>query len=347
MATSHPSPRGQLAIASCRSGTYLATSVAAAYPGDQDRPLTLLTDLDDNFSDSETIVRLQHDVSGKDVFLFQALYDPTSARSIDQNYMAFFIAARAFREWGANYVTAVLPYLAYARQDKPAPFAYEPTTAKLTADFAATAGIDRLVTWHPSLRQIHGFYGGMPVHVLDALGFFAHRFRDLAGRSDVVAVAPDVGASKFVTHLGRTLDLSCAIASKYRPQPEHAVVNEIIGNISGRKIALVIDDMISTGGTIAAVVQRLAEAGIAEIIVGVSHNLCQPVAHERLRTLHENYNLSRLIVTNTIPQTQPFRDLPFLEVYDLSDLFARAVHQIHHNQPLHDLYRFKAKESAQ
>jgi ribose-phosphate pyrophosphokinase len=346
LANDHASPRGHLAIAGCRSGTFLATSVANAYPGAEGEPFTLLTDIDANFSDSETIVRLQTDVSGNDVFLFQALYDPTSERSIDENYMAFFIAARAFREWGANHVTAVLPYLAYARQDKPAPFAYEPTTAKLTADFAAAAGIDRLVTWHPHLRQIHGFYGGTPVHVIDALGFFANHFRDFAGREDVIAVAPDVGASKFVTHLGRILDLPCAIASKYRPRPEEAVVNEIIGDIRSRKVALVIDDMISSGGTIAAVVQRLAEAGIEEIIVGASHNLCQPAAYERLLLLHENYNLRRLVVTNTIPQTARFRELPFVEVVDLAPFFARAVHQIHHNLPLHDLYAFPDAERA-
>jgi ribose-phosphate pyrophosphokinase len=338
MTALNTSPRGHLAIASCRSGTAMATAVAANYGERYGAEPALLADLDGNFSDTETTVRLQTDVSGKDVFLFQSLYDPTSERSIDENYMAFFIAARAFREWGANHVTAVLPYLAYARQDKPAPFAYEPTTAKLTADFAATAGIDRLVTWHPHLHQIHGFYGGIPVLPIDSLGFFAHRFRDLAGRSDVVAVAPDAGASKFVTHLGRMLDLPCAIASKYRPRPEEAVVSEIIGDISSRRVALVVDDMISSGGTIAALVQRLTEEGIEEIIAGASHNLCQPSAYERLLSLHENHHLSRLVVTNTIPQTERFRALPFLEVVDLAPLFARAVHHIHHNLPLHDLY---------
>jgi ribose-phosphate pyrophosphokinase len=293
-----------------------------------------MADIDDNFSDGETIVRLQAGVSGHDVFLFQSLYDPTAARSIDQNYMACFIAARAFCEWGANHVTAVLPYLAYARQDQPATYQYEPTTAKLTADLAVTAGIDRLITWHPHLRQIHGFYGGTPVHVLDALGYYIHHFREYAGRDDVIAVAPDAGASKFITHFGQALDLSCAIASKYRPQPEKAVVNEVIGDLRHRKIAIVIDDMISSGGTIAAVVQRLAEDGIGEIIVAVSHNLCQPAAYERLVNLHGQFNLSKVIVTNTIPQTEPFRSLPFLEVHDLAPLFARAVYQIHRNQPL-------------
>lgn len=342
--TAQPSPRGRLLLASCRSGARLATAVSAAYPGSG--PPTLLTDLDDNFSDGETIVRLGKDVSGKDVFLFQALYDPTSPRVVDENYMAFWVAARAFREWGANHVTAILPYLAYARQDKPAPFEYAPTTAKLTADFTLAAGIDRLITWHPHLRQIHGFYGGTPVLSLDALSLFAHLFQDFAGREDVIAVAPDAGASKFVTHLGRALNLSCAIASKYRPRPEEAVVNEIIGNVGRRRVALVVDDMISSGGTMEALVQQLAAEGIEEVYVGVSHNLCQPAAYERLLALHERYNLRRLVVTNTIPQTIDFLELPFLEVYDLAPIFAQAVYRIHYDESLHHLFPFPTVEEV-
>jgi ribose-phosphate pyrophosphokinase len=340
------SPRGHLLLASCRSGNDLATAVAATYADDGHLAATLLTDLDDKFSDGETIVRLRRDVSGNDVFLFQALFDPTAQRTIDENYMAFFIAARAFREWGANHVTAILPYLAYARQDQPAPYEYEPTTAKLTADLTLMAGIDRLITWHPHLRQVHGFYGGTPVHSLDALSLFAHLFRDFAGRKDVIAVAPDVGASKFITHFGRALNLSCAIASKYRPRPEEAVVNEIIGSVRSHSVAIVVDDMISSGGTIEALVKQLAREGIEEIYVGASHNLCQPVAIERLVALHEKYHLRRLVVTNTIPQIRDVLELPFVEVYDLASILGRAIARIHNNESLRDVYPFPTVEEV-
>lgn len=346
MASTHPSPRGHLLVAGCQSGADLATAVMATPPLDIAANATLLTGLDDRFSDGETIVRLHQDVSGKDVYLFQALYDPTSPRMVDENYMAFWIAARAFREWGANHVTAILPYLAYARQDKPSSSDYEPTTAKLTADFTRAAGIDRLITWHPHLRQIHGFYGGTPVHSLDALKLFVHLFSGFAGREDVIAVAPDAGASKFITHFGRALDLACAIASKYRPRPEEAVVNEIIGDVHGRRVAIVVDDMISSGGTMVALVKKLAAEGIEEVYVGVSHNLCQPAALEGLIELHENYGLRRLIVTNTIPQTDHFLELPFLEVYDLAPIFAQAIYRIHYNEPLQDLFPFPTLEEV-
>lgn len=345
MSTGERSPRGDLMIASCRSGLPMARRIverlrAQAEAAGRSDDVGFLKGIDDQFSDSETVIRLDADVSGKDVFLLQALYDPTSERSIDENYMAFFIAARACREWGANHVTAVLPYLAYARQDKPSLFRREPTTAKLTADFAIAAGIDRLITWHPHLRQIHGFYGGTPVHVLDALGFFVNAFSAFAGREDVIMVAPDAGASKFVIHCGRALDLSCAVGSKYRPRPEEAVLTDVMGDTTGKRVAIVIDDMISSGGTVYALIQKLIqETSIEEVHLGVSHNLCLPTARERLEELHQEYHLQQVMVTNTIPQTEPFRSLPFLKVRDLSGAVAEVILRVHHNRAVSDLYQ--------
>jgi len=251
------SPRGRLLIASCRAGTAMAANIVECYrqylvEAEDESEILHLTELDYAFSDSELCVRLEQDVSGYDVFLCQSLYDPTTGGNIAENYEAFRIAARTFREWGANHITAVLPYLAYARQDKPTKFKREPTTAKLMADLSVEAGIDRLVVWHPHYPQIHGFYGRIPVDVLEALPLFVNEFRRFEGRDDVIVVAPDVGASKFVTHFSRALNLKSAIASKYRPHPEETVVTEVIGDFKDKHIAIVLDDMISSGGTVSA-----------------------------------------------------------------------------------------------
>jgi ribose-phosphate pyrophosphokinase len=337
-------PRGRLLIAGCRSGSYLSSSVVACYrnflgEAESDANVLYLDDIDDQFSDSETHVRLDLYVSGYDVFLFQALFNPRVSQSVDQNYMAFLIAARAFREHGANHVTAVLPYLAYARQDKPTMFMREPTTASLMADLAVEAGIDRLITWHPHSRQIHGFYGGIPLDVLTPLTLFIEAYQRFQGRDDVIVVAPDVGASKFVTYMGRALGVRSAIASKYRPSPEEAVISEIIGDFSDKRVAIVLDDMISGGGTIEATVKRLAEDNrIEEVYVGVSHNLCTDSARERLMDLYENYNLKELLVTDSIPQTQAFRALPFIVIKSLSEILARMVNRIHYSQSVSELF---------
>ena len=338
------STRGRLLIAGCCSGSYLSASVVERYKallveaGSEDDVLHL-ENIDTRFSDSETCVRLDLHVSGYDVFLFQALFDPTSDRSIDQNYIAFLIAARTFREHGAKHITAILPYLAYARQDKPTKFMREPTTAKLMADLGTEAGIDRLIAWDPHCGQIRGFYGSMPVNMLESLTLFIEEFRRFQDREDVIAVAPDTGASKFVTHLGRALNLKCAIASKYRPRPEEVVISQIIGDFAGKSVAIVLDDMISNGGTVYALIKKLVEEkGIEEVYLGVSHNLCVGRARERLLELHADYHLKEVIVTNSIPQTDAFRALSFVSVRCLSDTLARTINRIHYTRSVSEVF---------
>ena len=338
------SPRGGLLIVGCCSGSYLSTKVVERYrellveTGSQDDVLHM-EDIDRRFSDSETCVRLDRHVNGYDVFLFQSPFDPTSDRSIDQNYIALLIAVRAFREHGAEHVTAVLPYLAYGRQDKPTKFMREPTTAKLMADLSIEAGIDGLIAWDPHCGQIRGFYGSTPVKMLESLTLFIEEFRRFQDREDVIAVAPDAGASKFVTHFGRALNLKCAIASKYRPEPEKVIISEIIGDFAGKRVAIVLDDMISGGGTVEALIKKLMrEKGIEEVYLGVSHNLCVGRARDRLMRLHDEYCLEEVVVTNSIPQTQEFLALPFVSVKCLSDSLSRTINRIHYNRSVSEVF---------
>lgn len=341
--------RGRLLVASCRSGAHLAKSVVRRYEqllsqADAEGEIPHLEKIDFQFSDTETCVRLEQDVGGYDVFLFQALLNPRFEASIDQNYMAFLIAARAFREWGANHVTGVLPYLAYARQDKPTRFSREPTTAKLMADLSIDAGIDRLITWDPHTASIQGFYEHVSVDKLESVTMLTDAFRSFEGREEVILVAPDAGASKLVTHLGRMLDLNSAIASKHRPEPEEAVITEVIGDFSGKRIAIVLDDMISSGGTVDGVIKKLAaEKGINEVYLGVSHNLGLDIAQERLINLHREYGLKEILVTNSVPQRDDFKQLPFVKIYDLADMLSRVINRIHFNRPVSDLLTVKDK----
>jgi len=331
-------------VGSCRSGTALARQVVDRYEellseGQSKEAIALLADIDFQFSDGETCVRLDSDVNGHDVFLFQALYDPVSGRSVDGNYLAFLIAARAFCEWGANQVTGVLPYLAYARQDKPTKFEREPTTAALTADLSIEAGLDRLVVWDPHTGRIHGFYGSVPVDGLSPLALFAESFHDSESRDDVIAVAPDAGVSKLIMHFARALNISSAVASKYRPRPEEAEVSEIMGDFEGKRIAIVLDDMINTGGTVAATVKELVEKkGIREIHLAVSHNLCTDRAFERLSSLHDGYHLQDVTVTDSVPQTERFQSLPFLTVRSLADPLCLVVNRIHYNRSVDGIF---------
>lgn len=332
--------RGRLLIVSCRSGAEMAARVAerlrklhveSGLAGN----LVYLESVDGQFSDSETFARLSQDVSGGDVYLFQALLDPVSGRSVDQNYVAFLIAVRALREWGANHVTGVLPYLAYARQDKPTHYEREPATANLMADMSITAGIDRLITWHPHSPQIQGFYNSVPVVKLESLDLFIEVFERFKDREDVIVVAPDAGAAKFVTRIGRILNLNAAIASKYRPRPEKAIIQEVIGDFTGKRIAIVLDDMISSGGTVYALIKELVvKKGIQEVYLAVSHNLCLGSARERLLDLIENNGLKEVTVTNSVPQTDAFREINSFSIRDISEVISQAIWQVHNNWPV-------------
>jgi len=336
--------RGKLLIAGLESGAYLSREVAHRYmellkeEGSQDDILHL-ENIDKRFSDDETNVRLPIHVGGCDVYLFQALFDPTSELSIDQNYMAFLIAARAFKEHGARHITGVLPYLAYARQDKPTKFTREPTTARLMADLSIASGVDRLIAWDPHAGQIRGFYGGLPTHMLESLTLFIEEFRRFKGREDAIVVAPDVGASKFVTHFGRALEINSAIATKYRPKPEVVRVSEIIGDFTDKRVVIILDDMISSGGTVFELIKKLVtENDIEEVYLGVSHNLCVGCARENLSILNKDYNLKQVIVTNSIPQTEDFKALSYVKVKCLSDTLARTINRIHYDRSVSQVF---------
>ena len=338
------STRGQLVIASCRSGSELASRVVRRYQSLMQEAggsaeLLYLADIDFAFSDTETGVRLGEHVGGYDVFLFQSLFDPASPRGVDGNYLAFLIAARTFREHGAGHVTGVLPYLAYARQDMPTRFQREPTTARLMADLSITAGIDRLVCWHPHSGQARGFYGSIPVNFLESLGLFVAEFGRFGERDDVVAVGPDLGASRFATYFGRALRVPVAYASKYRPRPEVSMVTEVTGDLANKRVAIVLDDMISGGGTVYGLVRELVEnKGIEEVYVGVSHALCVGRALDRLCELHERFGLREVVVTDSIPQPEAFRSLPFVRIRSLADPLAWAINRIHYHRSLSQVF---------
>jgi ribose-phosphate pyrophosphokinase len=186
--------------------------------------------------------------------------------------------------------------------------------------------------------------------MLESLTLFIKEFRHFQGREDVIAVAPDAGASNLITHFGRALNLKCvhkvhqrlrlmAIASKERPRPDVAVISEVIGDFAGKRVAIILDDVISTGGTLYELIKKLVEEkGIEEVYLGVSHSLCVERARECFLALHADYYLKEIVVTNSIPQTDDFLALPFFSVRCLSDTLARTINRIHYNRSVSELF---------
>lgn len=339
------STEGQLVIASCTAGDYMAERIVGRYQdllerAGSDTTVQFHAGIDAAFKDTELTVRIPAHIGGADVFLIQSLLHPAVGYRANDNLMAFLIAARAFREHGANRITAVLPYLTYARQDKPTKFQREPTSARLVCDLAAAAGVDRVVSWHPHSNQIHGFFGDMPVHMLDPLKGFTQEFAEFRGRDDVIAVAPDAGATKLILHFSREMGINSAIASKQRLRPEEATITDIIGDFRKKRTAIVLDDMIASAGTISELVQSLVEEkGIEEVQLAASHNLCLPETRQRLEQLHRRYNLSKVVVTNSIPQTDEFASLKFFNTRCLSNVLCQTINRIHYNRSVSEIFR--------
>jgi ribose-phosphate pyrophosphokinase len=208
--------------------------------------------------------------------------------------------------------------------------------------------MDHLVTWHPHSDPIYGFYGKTPIKVLDPLSLFTKEFERFRERTDVVAVAPDAGASNLVTHFCRRLNINGAIASKHRPRPEEASITEVIGDFAGKRTAIVIDDIIGSAGTLYALVRRLAdEKNMEAIYVAASHSLCVDPAIERLKELHSRYRLKELIITDSIPQRESVRSLSFVKIRSLAVDLCRTINRIHYNRSVSEIFHTASEGSKQ
>ncbi|MFC1679815.1 ribose-phosphate diphosphokinase [Elusimicrobiota bacterium] len=337
-------PRGKLLIAACRSGTELATKIADRYQelsiaagGEED--VLRLMNLDRTFPDGETCARLERHVGGRDAFLVCSPLDLRSPRTVDQNVMALLISARTLKEAGVSHLTLIVTYLPYSRQDKASKWAREPNTAALFAELAMTAGLDRLVCWHPHSFTLRGLYGKLPVHMLEGLTFALEELRELEGREGTILLGPDAGSVKTSTHLANILGLPVGLASKSRVGPDEVIVNQFVGDFNGKHRAVIVDDILSSCGTVHAVAKKLVEEfSIREIRIVASHLVCLPDGRRRLLDLQKNYFLKKVVVTNTIPVTKEFEELPFLKIRCLSDPLARVVNRIHQHESLSEVF---------
>jgi ribose-phosphate pyrophosphokinase len=337
--------RGRLLFAGCASGSILTQRVHQKYmdlvkANDGEKTIKCLTPIDRRFVGGEVVVRLTENVRGADAFIFQSFSNPTSPDSINDNIVSFMIAVRTLRQHHAQHVTGVLPYLAYARQDKSTYLMREPVTARLIADVILTSGLNHLITWAPHSSQ-QGLYGTAGIDALDAQTLLVQEFKRFFGRNDVIVVAPDDGAGKFVTRIAASLNLGYALAAKHRPKPGVAEIAHIVGNFTDKTTILIFDDMMASCGTMVALIEKIIHdySNIQEVYIGVSHNLCLDSAYEALLHLHKNARLSGVVVTNSIPQTERFTALPFFKVLCLSETLARAINRIHYNESVSECFR--------
>jgi ribose-phosphate pyrophosphokinase len=268
------------------------------------------------FANGETYVRYDESIRGCDVFIVQSGNAP-----VNDHLVELLIMIQAATLASAKRITAVIPWFPYSRQDKKsAP--REPITAKLVADALEVAGVDRVVTMDLHAGQIQGFFR-IPVDHMTALQLFAQHYRDkgLSGEQ-VVAVSPDVGRAKFARRFGKMLEADLAILNKTRPEHDTAEVTEVIGHVDG-KVAVMIDDMILTGGTLIAGATALREAGATEVYACATHGLFPGNAFEKIG----KSELTQVTVTDTVP-IDPINRPDNIDVLPVSGLLAETIMNI-------------------
>jgi ribose-phosphate pyrophosphokinase len=280
----------------------------------------------DRFSDGEVRVKIDDNVRGHDVFVIQSTCDPAN-----ENLVELLILIDALKRASAQRITAVLPYFGYARQDrKDQPRV--PITAKLVANLLTTAGADRVLTIDLHAGQIQGFFD-IPLDHLFAVNIFVEYRKKLEARKDFVVVSPDVGGIKMARAYAKRFRCSLAIVDKRRINDKEAEVMHIMGDVKG-KVAVIVDDMVATAGSLVEAVDAIKKAGALEVYAAITHPvLCGP-AIERIK----RSRLQELVVPDTIPLSQN-KKLDKIKVLSVAPLLAEAIKRIHVEESLSVLFK--------
>ncbi len=277
------------------------------------------------FSEGETRVKINENVRGKDVFIVQ----PTSPPS-NENLMELLIMIDALKRSSAQRITPVIPYFAYARQDrKDQPRV--PITAKLVANLLTVAGANRILTMDLHAGQIQGFFD-IPVDHLFAVGVFIEYISKLKIK-DPVIVSPDVGGIKMARAYAKRLSAELAIIDKRRDSPEKTEVMYILGEVEGKN-AIIVDDLIATGSSMIEAVGALKKAKARSVHAAISHGVLSGPAIERIDKCKD---LEELLITDSIPLDNRKKH-ERIKVLSVADLLGEAIKRIHNEESVSSLF---------
>jgi ribose-phosphate pyrophosphokinase len=278
----------------------------------------------ERFPDGEVAVQLLESVRQKSVFILQSTSPPVNDHLVE--LMAF---SDACRRSAAAHITAIIPYFGYARSDK-RHGRREPIAASMLADVLQTVGINHVMTLDLHTAQIEGFFR-IPVDSLTAVPTFCEVLRDRLP-PDVVVVSPDTGRVQMATQYAQRLNSSVVVLHKQRISGTETVVTRVVGEVRDRP-CLIIDDMISTGGTLARSIDALLAAGARpEIVIAATHGLFIIGARDKLT--HDS--VCNIFVSDTI--ACPVADWPPLQVVSIAPVIASAIQRFTVHGSMSDLF---------
>lgn len=278
------------------------------------------------FSDGEVQINIEESIRGCDVYIVQSTSGP-----VNEHLMELLIMIDALKRASAKTINVVLPYYGYARQDRKAR-AREPITAKLVANLLETAGTTRLITLDLHAPQIQGFFD-VPIDHLMGVPILGEYFKKKEfNNEDIVIVSPDHGGVTRARKLADRLKAPIAIIDKRRPRPNVSEVMNIVGNVEG-KIAILIDDIIDTAGTITLAAKAISESGAKEVYACCTHPVLSGPAMERI----ENSNIKELVVTNSIALA-PEKKIDKVVELSVAPLIGEAIIRVHEEQSVSTLF---------
>ncbi len=273
------------------------------------------------FSDGEVYCRYQESIRGADLFIVQSICDNEQERlTVNDALMELLVMIDAAAGASARRIIAVAPWYGYARQDKKsAP--REPISARLVAKMLETTGVDRLLTMDLHAGQVQGFFS-RPVDHMTAMPVLAQYLVDqFKPKADLVIMAPDAGRAKLARRYAQKLGVPYALLEKERPEQQTVKMGYVIGDVKGKSVVIV-DDMIDTGGTLAAGAQTAFDEGAVEVVAIATHGVFSGAAYQTLR----ESPLSQVIVTDTLPQRLNTPD--FIRRLTVADILTTSIRSI-------------------
>ena len=278
------------------------------------------------FNNGETQVMISDSIRGKDIFIIQ----PTS-QPVNDNLMDLLVMADACKRASAHSITAVVPYYAYARQDRKTR-GREPISAKLVANLMVAAGMTRVITVDLHAGQIQGFFD-IPVDHLKAAPVIAEYFMQQDFEKDLVVVSPDLGGVTRARELADFLKAPIAIIEKRRPRPGEAEVMSIIGDVQG-KVALMVDDIVDTAGSLCEGAKALKKLGAKKVIAACTHAVLSKNAVEKIN----NSDIEQLVTTDTIA-LPPEKQSPKITVLSMAQAIGDVILSIQSHRSVSLLFK--------
>ncbi len=277
------------------------------------------------FSDGEIQIEIHENVRSRDVYVVQSTCAP-----VNDNLVELLLMIDAFKRSSVRRITAVMPYYGYARQDKKvAPRV--PISAKLVADMLTVAGANRVITMDLHAGQIQGFFN-IPVDNLFAAPVLIDHIRRLFD-GNLVIVSPDAGGVERARAFAKRLDADLAIIDKRRSAPNQAKAMAVIGNVEG-KVAVILDDMVDTAGTLVEAAEALMQARAREVHACCAHPVLSGQAVERIR----RSPLKSVVVTDTIPLKEDARGCDKISVLSIAELVGEAIIRSHRGDSVTSLF---------